>query len=1070
MGKKARGRKGGVEAADNAHNQRLRASRAAESAVMANDRSAEPCPGFTDFAASVRSLVEDATGRSMERSLARLAQRGDVVLHLGPGEKNFAGADRLCTPCRRCSEAYNGGGIVCDACGVTWWCSAHCRALDGDGHTATCHHVKLLGFQIKRDDMRALPYVQESGELGCVFDLPREKKCDVASAATRGDVAAIDRLLAKKGAVAANATTAENPVPPIVCAALQGHAEAVTRLLRAGVDPNAASHLGCTAAFGAAQNGHVAVIEALVGSGADFDKPDAGAITPLGIAIENALPAVVDALLAAGADPDLRSGPNACPPLALAATQAAEKTISTTLPGSMIPTGAPVLDASIGIDTSGLDVSDSDEPRVRVAAASLGKNEVSFMLDMPLVDYVSKQAEITARLLAAPGLRDVDGVPAFVPLVDFATAGAMNRVAAAPALAATRALIAAGADPNAARRADRSRDDDKHTIVQGGAGDTGVRGQLQSKFGGFLAPSDVERQDRSDDMSASLTPLLALCHYHRRADAPRLDHYRALLDAGADPDRGVGSVRLSPLLGAVVRDDAAVASVLLAAGADASGTHDLAFFRCDRFIYFDPYGGRALAWDEARARRTLSTLEFAEIHRPNSEVTRLLRAAAGGGRDRGALAAMGVKALKAGLAALGLSTDGCFEKKDLVDRLAAAPAPAPASLAAADASADARFMAMKLSPHPGEAVRALRKLHRALARRVPDATAAARELVASCYLPGAPVIYEAVENIGDDPRAGTAARTLWLTALLSRCAFQLARHLNDHGPRAPEVAGDAIELLSNVAMDEPRSLYAALQEDSYQGLLQLVNLVISLRLRWLLGWEEQPELVGATTFRSRPWMSSVLRPADPMKTMYRRWSEVGADEIVKVLEALVREGAEVGAEVARYWLQFIVRSVILMAPLEDIHLLDAARSWDFAVEVCGRAQASPVLMAEEAVKTLSFFQLSFVRVLRTRAVEAYARICGETAAAKVGSNATLRRRAADMRAELQRLGRRTDFLDRAAVHAEAIRESTVEVLESGEAFEGAAFLLGDGMRVVRVAGTSAPRISSTFWTLTGAGA
>jgi radical SAM protein with 4Fe4S-binding SPASM domain len=49
-------------------------------------------------------------------------------------------------------------------------------------------------------------------------------------------------------------------------------------------------------------------------------------------------------------------------------------------------------------------------------------------------------------------------------------------------------------------------------------------------------------------MSASLTPLLALCHYRRRADTPRLDHYRALLDAGADPDRGVGAVRLSPLL------------------------------------------------------------------------------------------------------------------------------------------------------------------------------------------------------------------------------------------------------------------------------------------------------------------------------------------------------------------------------------------------------------------------------------------------------------------------------------------------------------------------------------------
>ena len=466
MGKKARGRKGGVEAADNAYNQRARASRAAaEAAIFSNtDRSAEPCPGFADFSASVKSLVEDAAaGRSMKRRLARLAQRGDVVLRLGAGEKNFAGADRMCTPCRRCSQTYAGGGIVCDVCGVTWWCSAHCRALDGDGHKATCHHVKLLGFQIKRDDMRALPYVQESGELGCVFDLPREKKCDVASAATCGDVAAIDRLLAQHGAAAAGATTDEDPIPPIVCAALQGHAKAVTRLLRAGADPNAASHLGCTAAFGAAQNGHVAVIEALAGSGADFDKPDAGAITPLGIAIENALPAVVDALLAAGADPDLRSGPNACPPLALAATQASEKTISTTLPDAMVRAGAPVLnfDAS-DIDTSGLDVSDSDEPRVRVAAAFSDSAKVSYMIDMPLVDYVSKQAEITARLLAAPGLRAVDGVPAFVPLVDFATAGAMNRVAAAPALAATRALIAAGADPNAARRADRSRDDDTH--------------------------------------------------------------------------------------------------------------------------------------------------------------------------------------------------------------------------------------------------------------------------------------------------------------------------------------------------------------------------------------------------------------------------------------------------------------------------------------------------------------------------------------------------------------------------------------------------------------------------------
>ncbi|CAH0380217.1 unnamed protein product [Pelagomonas calceolata] len=725
MGKKARGRKGGIVAAENAHNQRVRASRAATAAAMFSntDRSAERYPGFTAFSSRVTSLLGDVVaGRDTDATF----EQQDEVLRLGPGEKNFAGADRMCTPCRRCSEAYNGRGIVCDVCGVTWWCSAHCRALDGDGHKATCHHVKLLGVQIKRDGMRALPFVQESGDIGCLFDHPRAsvETGGVAYAAANGDVAAIDRLLAQHGAAAAGATTDESPVPPIVCAALQGHAKAVTRLLRAGADPNAVSHLGCTAVFGAAQNGHVAVIEALAGSGADFDKPDAGAITPLGIAIEHAHPAVVDALLAGGADPDLRSGRNACPPLALAATQAAEKTLQTTRPGSMIRAGTPVLDKSIGIDASGLDVSESDEPRVRTLGAPQNSNAVTFLIDMPLVDYVSKQAEITARLLAAPGLRAVDGIPLFVPLVDFATAAAMNCVAAAPALAATRALIAAGADPNAARRDDRTREDDKLTIIQGGSGDKGVRGLLQSKFGGFLAPSDVERLDRSDDMSACLTPLLALCHFRRRVEAPRLEHYRALLDAGADPDRGVGSVRLSPLLGAVVRDDAAVASALLAAGADASGTHDLVLFRCDRFVYFDPEdgttgGGLALALDQARARRTLSTLEFAEVHRPRSEVTRLLRAAAGGGGgyDRGELAAMGVKALKAELAARGLSADGCFEKKDLVDRLAAAPAPAPASLATADAAADFRLMETKELAEglPGaRAARAVRKIHRAL--------------------------------------------------------------------------------------------------------------------------------------------------------------------------------------------------------------------------------------------------------------------------------------------------------------------------------------------------------------------
>ena len=195
MGKKARGRKGGIAAAENAHDQRRRASRAAAAAaVFSNtDRSTEPYPGFTAFSSRISGLIRDlAPGRDPD---PHAIEQQDEVLHLGPGEKNFAGADRMCTPCRRCSEAYNGGGIICDVCGVTWWCSAHCRALDGDGHKATCHHVKLLGFQVKRDGMRALPFVEEAGSIGCMFDFPREvvTRDDVSGACCSPSSAASSR-------------------------------------------------------------------------------------------------------------------------------------------------------------------------------------------------------------------------------------------------------------------------------------------------------------------------------------------------------------------------------------------------------------------------------------------------------------------------------------------------------------------------------------------------------------------------------------------------------------------------------------------------------------------------------------------------------------------------------------------------------------------------------------------------------------------------------------------------------------------------------------------------------------
>ena len=260
MGKKARGRKGGIAAAENAHDQRRRASRAAAAAaVFSNtDRSTEPYPGFTAFSSRVmrssgiwRPVVDPTLTLSSSRTKCsasaparRTRGRGPAV-HALPAV--LGGVQRRRHHLRRL-RAPRGGAARIAAC----WTATDSKA--------TCHHVKLLGFQVKRDGMRGCRSSRRLATLdACSTFRGRVTRDDVGSAAANGDVAAIDRLLAQHGAAAAGATTAERPCRSIACAALQGHARAVTRLLRAGADPNAESHLGRTAAYGAAQNGHVAV-------------------------------------------------------------------------------------------------------------------------------------------------------------------------------------------------------------------------------------------------------------------------------------------------------------------------------------------------------------------------------------------------------------------------------------------------------------------------------------------------------------------------------------------------------------------------------------------------------------------------------------------------------------------------------------------------------------------------------------------------------------------------------------------------------------------------------------------
>lgn len=1061
--KKTRARKGGVEQADKDHAERLRSQRQTQGARAL-------------AAAGSDALVRDLTAamqgppRQLEAFLAR-----EDYLPLPAGARNFAGADRMVPPCPGCGAIQKGpdDGIVCAGCGVRWWCGAICRARCEGAHAAGCHKVKLVRGRVTRGNLRAVPVVQESGAMGLLVDGVRPEAVDpgpspfLATAASMGDDRAVDAAIAAGEAL--DATSDASPLPPLVCAALEGHAAAARRLLAAGADPSAASHLGCTAALGAAQNGHADVVAVLGEFGADCDSCDASGVTPLGSAIEFANPPVVEALLKAGADPDRGSGPNQCPPIALSANYVFHYALEATKGvGRSVPNVPTFQAAELGVDSL---PAAPPGPRVRVLGMG-GDNKVFFKIDMALEDYVAKQVEILKLLVAAPGLRDVDGTGDFAPLVDLATAAALCAAIAAPCLECTRVLLAAGADPNAARRTKRADPNHAH---YGGPGAAHARALLQSKYGGFLAPRDVERRGRSDDMAPTLTPLLALCVARRRDEAPRLDHYAALLEAGADPDRGIGAAKFTALMGAVVRDDAAVASALLGAGADPQCRHDLAYFKYDRFVFFVPDAARdpSLAMKrDPRAITSTSTLAFAEMHRPSSDVTALLRAAAGApaSRDRAAVAALSVSALKKELDARGISRAGCVEKSDLVDRLVAAPPPAPAAVDAACDAAD-----RLLSQLGDEGTRAVRRLYWQMATSAPEQLAAARDFVATCHLPGRVerILTACVPAIEAEPPVGSSARTLWANAYLVRSSFHLQRRLRDPASAAaPYCAGfegrvpmafpqgyekaNVLEYLSNAAIDEPRALYAAIVDvggecanTAFQSNVVLLQQVVGNAMTFLIGWEEQPELARATKLSKMPYARETFYV--PTKSVYHRWAGVGATELLRVAEAQMREGH---AHLARHWVVLAVRSLALLAAFENAQLFDAARALDLALEICEKARASRAFSVDDGFKT-SIVKDSFMRTLRARCIEAYARVCGDTAgmrfdrvASPSPTDAHLRRQDAEMRAEMKRMPE-TFILDRAARHAEIIRADCVSTLERDAlGFVATSAVLDDGATIV----------------------
>lgn len=110
------------------------------------------------------------------------------------------------------------------------------------------------------------------------------------------------------------------PGSPAAAAATGGDVPAMTRMLNAGLDPNARDDAGYTPLIAAARSGNVGVIRVLISHGADPNLSDAAvnSWTPLLHAIHKAQPGATTALLESGANPN-RTDTSGTTPLMMAA-------------------------------------------------------------------------------------------------------------------------------------------------------------------------------------------------------------------------------------------------------------------------------------------------------------------------------------------------------------------------------------------------------------------------------------------------------------------------------------------------------------------------------------------------------------------------------------------------------------------------------------------------------------------------------------------------------------------------------------------------------------------------------